>query len=105
MVRSAPRLIIRAERTGFVDYDLMRLRELLVTRQRASTDAAGGGPPDPAGVILVGSMETPLSVGDPVMSVRIPEREDGLATELAACCKVDPARGATKAGESRLEIL
>ena len=88
-IRTARRSIVRADQAGVVRYDLDRLRELLVARQRASEADGVGAAADPAGVILTARPGTPVQVGDQMMSVRVPEGEDELVAALAGCCRVD----------------
>jgi thymidine phosphorylase len=94
-VRTARRSSIRADRTGVVSYDLGRLRQLLVARQRAGSPNDENGHGDPAGVILGRPAGEQLEIGESMMSIRVPHGEDVLAAELAACCRID------RAGEAR----
>lgn len=104
-VRAAPRMIFRAERAGVVDYDLGRLRDRLVARQRAEAADIAGPPPDPVGVILETPPGTEIEADEPLMSVRVPDGEHELAAELASCARVRPGVRVEKAAESTLEII
>jgi pyrimidine-nucleoside phosphorylase len=89
-LRSAPRAIFSAPTAGSVEYDLGRLRDLLVGRQRAEAPAPDRMVPDPAGVILAVRPGDRVEVGTPVMSVRVPKGEDALAAEMAGCVRIRP---------------
>jgi thymidine phosphorylase len=89
-VRSAPTAVFSAPSCGIVDYDLDRLRELLVVRQRAQTPARGATASDPAGVILTVRPGERVESGTPVIAVRVPEGEHALAAELAGCARIEP---------------
>lgn len=104
-VRAAPRTILRAELSGVVDFDLGRLRDLLVARQRAEAAQVIGRPPDPAGVILEMPTGSEVVADEPLMSIRVPEGEDELAAELASCSRVRPRDGLEEPAPSTLEII
>lgn len=104
-VRSASRTTVRAERAGVVHYDLSRLRDLLVRRQRLEPAVAAGRPPDTAGVILESPAGAKVQVDEPVMSIRVPPGERELATELASCARVRPGEDGAARTESTLEII
>jgi len=104
-VRAAPRTIFRAERSGVVDYDLDRLRDLLVARQRAEAAQVAGPPPDPVGVILETPSGIEVEADGPLMSVRVPGGEHKLAAELASCARVRPGQGFEEPARSTLEII
>ena len=104
-IRGARRIIIRADRPGVVAYDLGRLRELLVARQRADQASGNAGPPDPAGVVLGAPAGARLEVGEILMSIRVPEGEDRLAGKLASCARTDSTVEASPARGSTLEVV
>jgi pyrimidine-nucleoside phosphorylase len=91
LARAAPRRELEAEHEGFVHYDLARLRELLVERQRAERPRADGTTPDPAGVILGAPAGSRVGLGQVVISVRAPAGEHELESALAACVYVTGA--------------
>jgi pyrimidine-nucleoside phosphorylase len=84
-VRRQPRITLRAECDGYVAYDLVGLRDVLVRRQRG-----GDAGEDPAGVILVSGHGEAIARGRELMSVRVPEGESDLARELAGTAIVGP---------------
>lgn len=104
-IRASPRTTFDADRAGVVDYDLGRLRDLLVARQRASLPCPVRPQPDPAGVILETPTGASVEVGDPVMSVRVPEGEQELAAELASCALVRPGQEGMHGPGSTLEVI
>ena len=88
-MRRQPRITVRAERDGYVTWDLADLRDVLVERQRR-----GDAGEDPAGVILVADHGAAITRGRELMSVRVPEGENDLVLKLAGAARVKarPAR-------------
>jgi thymidine phosphorylase len=104
-IREASRMVIRADRPGVVGYDLRRLRELLVARQRADRASGDAGPPDPAGVMLGAPAGTRLEEGEILMSIRVRGGEGRLAGRLASCARIDPTGEASSSCASTLEVI
>jgi hypothetical protein len=104
-VRRAPRTSVRSDRAGLVRFDLGRLRDLLVARQRADGVRATGMLPDPAGVILGAPGGAHVEVGREVISIRAPDGEDGLVRELAACVAVRDGAPGPAIATSNLEFI
>lgn len=88
-LREAPRLHIVADREGTVSYDLVRLRRVLVQRQRDQPVGRTGVPPDPAGVLLSHPGGTAVDSGETLLSIRAPVGEWALVREMSACVHVD----------------
>jgi pyrimidine-nucleoside phosphorylase len=105
LTRGAHRTVGRADRAGVARYDLGRLRELLVDRQRADPTVGCGAPPDPAGVVLGAPAGAVLEVGEPLISVRVPNGEDRLASMLASCAWIEPTHGDSEPYVSTLEVI
>jgi pyrimidine-nucleoside phosphorylase len=105
LIRSARRTVVQADRPGAVAYDLGRLRDLLVSRQRADRAPTDGTIPDPAGVILGAPAGTHIEAGETLISVRVPEGEDRLAGMLASCAWVEPAGRVEPPPANTLEII
>jgi thymidine phosphorylase len=104
-IRAAPRTIVRARRAGVVDYDLGKLRDTLVARQRMAAAQSPGATPDPAGVVLEAPAGVRVEVDAPLMSIRVPEGEHALATELAACIDLRQAKAIEDRATSTLEVI
>jgi pyrimidine-nucleoside phosphorylase len=103
-VRAAPRTIVRAERDGVLEYDLGRIRSLIVERQRAASRGSAP-PPDPAGVILGPAGGTPVAAGNRLMSVRVPEGESTLEEALSECARVEVQARCPPAPDGTLEVI
>lgn len=104
-IRYAPRVTVRAERKGSVEYDLGLMRRVLVERQQTETSPPGGRPPDPAGVILLARAGSEVATDDPLISIRVPEGENGLANRLASCAQIRPGRASADVLQDTLDII
>lgn len=104
-IRAAPRTVVRAECAGVINYDMGRLRELLVARQRAGVPEPGGPLADPAGVILGAPAGTEVEAAQPVISIRVPDGERPLAESLASCVRIRRVGEVVAPARSSLEII
>jgi pyrimidine-nucleoside phosphorylase len=103
-IRAVPRVEMRAERDGIVEYDLVRIRDIIVGRQRATPQGADQ-PSDPVGVILGPRGGTQVRSGELLMSVRMPDGESKLAVELSECVQVDVEPRNPRRAEGTLEVI
>jgi thymidine phosphorylase len=104
-VRSAARVPVSAVRAGYVQYDLSRMRDLLVTRQREDPVLTDQSLPDPAGVVLAVRPGAWVKDGAELMSVRAPRGDEGLVRALGECVSVhDHIEGETIAPDT-LELI
>lgn len=87
-VRKSPRRLFHATRRGIPNYDLARLRELLIGRQRLEMTRGVSGTSDPAGVILLAAPNATVGRGDVLMSARVPRGEKDLADALGECVSI-----------------
>jgi pyrimidine-nucleoside phosphorylase len=104
-IRNTPRTIVRADRAGYVEYDLGRLRELLVECQRVRAQDGELMPPDPAGVILRIQPGTEVAPAEPIISLRVPDGEETLAAKLASGVRIRPYGTSAGPAGSSLEII
>jgi pyrimidine-nucleoside phosphorylase len=103
-IRMLPRVEVCAERDGYVEYDLVRIRDIIVRRQRA-VPQGGAQPPDPVGVILGPRGGTRVQSGKSLMSVRVSDEDPKLVGELSGCVKVDDEPRYPRRAEGTLEVI
>ena len=87
-VRASRRSDVRSTDDGSVEIDMARLRALLSERQREAAATGSEEVADPAGVIMAVQPRAKVKRGDRLLSVRVPDGEDRLAGDLAACVRV-----------------
>lgn len=104
-VRSEPRITVSAPSSGWVEYDLRRLRDLLVRRQRDEAERGGVTVPDPAGVILGARPGLWVERDEPLMLVRVPKGEKALAAELGRCAAVSEAESSGGGRDNGFEVV
>ncbi len=92
----------RAQRAGRVSYDIRRLRDLLVARQRREGQGTFA---DPAGVVLGAREGSIVAPGELLMTVRVPEGEDDLAGEIADCAQVGDGDALSAPRSALLEVV
>ena len=103
-VRFAPRTTTTARSDGYVEYDLARIRDLLVARQRHAWEG-GVTVPDPAGVILWARPGVHVERGVPLISVRVPDGEARLADALADCAVASVRVGPRAGRDNGFEVV
>jgi len=103
VVADEPRMEHRADREGYVRYDLSRLRDVIVDRQRRDATAPLA---DPAGVVLQRLGGSPVEVGELLLTMRIPDGDRDLGEEIGRCATVGPERGGSPTpGSAVIEMV
>lgn len=85
-IKEIDRIDITADASGFVQYDLYTIRDLLVQEQKKLSDFRY---PDPAGVILRVEPSQFINKGERVISLRAPDRvKKELAKHMSKCFSI-----------------
>ena len=82
-VADSRRYTVTAPKSGFPTVNLERLRQVIVRRQKKAD--GDGTYPDPAGVILLVEDTQLVSVGEPIMTVRVETMTNRFLSEVSAC--------------------
>lgn len=97
-----PRVEHRADREGHVRYDLRRLRDVIVERQRrdpAETFA------DPAGVVLECLEGSSVKAGELLLTIRLSDGNRGLGDEIGRCATIVEDGGSPRRGSAVIETV
>jgi len=93
-----------APAAGVVNYDLARLRSLLVQRQREGAVVGSGRPADPAGVVLHARPGGLVDASERLMSVRA-EGDEEFVRLVASCAEIDTIGESSEPTWDRAEVL
>jgi len=101
-VAAEPHVEHRASRAGRLSYDLQRLRDLLVDRQKDDRTSRFA---DPAGVVLEAADGSMADSGQLLMTIRVRDGDELLARQLALCVDVAGEEGAPAPVSALLEVV
>lgn len=101
-VAAEPKVGHHAARDGCVRYDLERLRDVLVDRQRLDS---GETYADPVGVVLESFEGASVKAGDPLLTIRFGEGDRSLRDEIGSCAVVADECRSQKLGSAIIEIV